>query len=215
MKTRTFLVLVMALLAIAAAFFAQGCSTTEQPVQPVPAPSMDERSVSDNATVTTKGEVQSTALASWNSLSAMGKRQLLLETAYSDYLARRGAKTSYTCKTWAQFIVPKASGGSAWLPKNCPNGYGYYYCPLDHVTQILQNQSAPYTHFLPGRILQMWYGGQNKPHTAFIFSVSPSGMQWLDCNWVGGVGNGIVGIHSISWSDFYRNVVNYTLYEVY
>ncbi len=49
MKTRTFLVLVMALLAIAAAFFAQGCSTTEQPVQPVPAPSLDERSGAEDA----------------------------------------------------------------------------------------------------------------------------------------------------------------------
>lgn len=63
MKTRTFLVLVMALLAIAAAFFAQGCSTTEQPVQPVPASSIDELSAFDDAT--TKGDVQSTALAQY------------------------------------------------------------------------------------------------------------------------------------------------------
>lgn len=207
--------LTLALMAgIYAANLLVGCSE-EKPSNPIEsaAPATDNtQTPTDTSTAAdSRDQRQEMTAASWNTLSEMSKRQLILQTALNE----NGWDTDYTCKTWAQHIVSKASGGSAWLPKNCRNAYDYYYCPMDHVTQILQNQSAAYTHFMPGRVLQMWYGGPNKPHTALIYSSSPSGMQWLDCNWVGGAGKGIVGIHYISWSDFYRNANAFTLYEVY
>ncbi|MEK7631603.1 MAG: hypothetical protein AAB445_01885 [Patescibacteria group bacterium] len=183
--------------------------TTSTPVLTLP----DNSSTLIDSAEERKDQMQPAAAAiNWNSLNAMSKRQLILETGY----AENGTRQAPNCKIWAQAMVTRASGGAASLPTTVNNGYGYYFTSLSHVTQVLQNQpNASYTYFLPGRVLQMWYGGPNKPHTAFIYSSSPSGMQWLDCNFVGGAGNGIVGIHSISWAEFRQKVPNFTLYEVY
>lgn len=222
MKTSKTLVLVMALLAITIVptAFLGGCSEEQasNPITSVVTPT--DNTVNPTDTVEGRQTMQPAAAAvDWNSLSAMAKRQWLLETAYNDYVARQGRTTTYNCKTWAQYIVQKASNYVASLPSTsmpsiCPKSDGYAFCS-GRVTKILQNQSASYTYFLPGRVLQMWYDGTYKPHTAFIFASSSSGMSWLDCNFVGGAGNGIVGIHYISWADFYRKVPAYTLYEVY
>ncbi len=219
MKTRRKFVFALALVAgIYATNHLVSCSedTTSNPIESI-APAVDNTQTSTDTSAGSREQAQPMAAAiNWNSLNAMSKRQLLLETAYRDYVTRAGARTGYTCKTWAQTMVTRASGGAASLPTTVNDGYGYYFTSLSHVTQVLQNQPyASYTHFLPGRVLQMWYGGPNKPHTAFIYSSSPSGMQWLDCNFVGGAGNGIVGIHSISWTEFRQKVPNFTLYEVY
>jgi hypothetical protein len=221
MKPSKNLALVMALLAVTviSAAFLGGCSEekSSNPITSADNPTIDvyfrdSLTSIDSSMVSEESsdgrEVPTAAAASWNYLSAMNKRQLILQAAWSE----NGWQTSYNCKTWAQHIVRKASGEAASLPSTCPNAYGYYYCSASHVTQILQNQSASYTYFVPGRVLQMWYGGSNMPHTAIIWSSSSIGMQWIDCNFVG---TGKVGIHYISWSDFYRKVPAYTLYEVY
>jgi len=216
------LVVMLAVMFIATmgmSIYMQGCSketgTPNLPERITGPANTDEGNVNvpgDTSTVDPKGGMGLAAAAAinWNTLNTVSKRQLILETAYRE----NGWDTDYNCKTWSQHIVTKASNGVTSLPPTCPISTGYYFCS-GRVTLILQNQSASYTYFLPGRVLQMWYGGVNKPHTAFIFSTSPSGMEWIDCNFIGGVGNGIIGIHYISWSDFYKKVPAYTLYEVY
>ncbi|MFA6042995.1 MAG: C39 family peptidase [Patescibacteria group bacterium] len=80
MKTRFFLVL--ALLAIAAAFFAQGCSNTEQPVQPAPVPSLDELSAVLEVQPYPYGEISA------DSVHALG------QVAYQAVLSSKGQSSS-------------------------------------------------------------------------------------------------------------------------
>ena len=210
MRTRNILVvmLVMALAAITIV----SCSNSSKVTNPQPPDNQTGIVNIPNDSLGQRNTPQPMATTiNWNSLSALSKRQLILQTG----CAENGSKQAPNCKAWAQHIVSAASGGAASLPATCPSASGYYLCPLNHVTQILQNQSASYTYFIPGRVIQMWYGGVNMPHTAFIYASSSSGMSWLDCNFVGGAGNGYVGIHYISWANFYKNVPAYTLYEVF
>jgi hypothetical protein len=210
------------------AILVQSCSNTEKPVQPAIQNSNDQSAqihvdssqvlyrdtlaviIDEMLAENGKGPQESTALyflSEWrNSFSQGMRNQLIFERA----MAENGWATSYNCKTWAQHIVSAASG-CITLPSTCPNAYGYYFCSSSNVRLRLQNQSANYPAFVRGNVMQMWYGGANRPHTAIIYWSDAGGITFVDCNFVGA---GRVGVHWMSWSTFYSRVPAYTLYEV-
>lgn len=149
-------------------------------------------------------------VSEWQGFSQGQRNQLIFQKALSE----NGAVTGFNCKTWGQHIVSAASGcvtlPSTSLPWQCPRADGYSFCS-GNVRQRLQNQSANYSMFQRGNVIQMWYGGTYKPHTAIVYWADAGGITFIDCNFVG---TGKVGIHWMSWSTFYSKVPAYTLYEV-
>lgn len=125
--------------------------------------------------------------------------------------ARVNMCTPYNCKTWVQYVIPAVSGGAVYIPTTAPNAYGWYWNPAPYVVGFC---TAPH-NVQPGQILQMWYGGDWRPHTAFVDALDGNGMYWIDCNWDLW---GSILRHYIPFSQFYgpnRKVRQFSVHQIY
>jgi hypothetical protein len=210
MKTSKLLVIALALLAaLAMAAYIGGCST-EKPVQPAISTSQ-EPSVSTDATTTTKGEQESTALASWSEINMR---------IWSSALYYVGRYYGQQCKQFASDRVRDVTGYA--LPSTQSN---WIYFNSGHVVRIIDGNTpgggSLRSGVSAGNIIQMHIYYRNPstgavtdlPHTAIFSNYAPGGMNWVDCNFV--PPNGLsVAIHFVSWDWFSSRVgTKYSVYQ--
>ncbi|MDD5750361.1 MAG: CHAP domain-containing protein [Candidatus Pacebacteria bacterium] len=95
------------------------------------------------------------------------------------------------CKEWARMVVQNATGKN--IPATLGNNYqwqsssvvraiwsGYYICPASFPCIFGDTVK-------PGQIIQLrWQSNfmSGGPHTAIVKSVTPTKMQWYDCNFI-------------------------------
>jgi len=111
--------------------------------------------------------------------------------------ADNGKYVGLNCKEWARVVVRDATGKN--IPSTSYNGYGWYWNWSPNVVAW----RGPVDMALPGQILQMWWGGHYKPHTAIVLGQTSNGMYWIDSNWYW---DKTVRIHWVSYSYFYSRV---------
>lgn len=115
------------------------------------------------------------------------------------------------CKVWVQNLIPWICG--VQIPQNAPIPIPWYWVmPAPYIVGSYGYQCP---RVVPGCIIQMQvpnrYTGILGPHTAIVASVTSTGFNFIDCNWLG---DGIVRPHFVSYTDFNRWTQFY-YYSVY
>lgn len=147
----------------------------------------------------------------WQALTQAQRNQAIINRGYQD----NGRVVNLQCKPWVQQVVSAASQGCVTIPSTV--GCGAWSCENSscHLRVVVRNNSNFCALLKPGMIMQMCTNFVDGLHTAIIYSADYSGVTFLDSNWVGypNVRNK-VGIHFMTWADFYKKMSAFTVYEV-
>ncbi len=146
----------------------------------------------------------------WRNLSQADRNMIILQRAYRD----NGQYVGLNCKMWAQKVVSDASRGVVTLPQTLPTAEGWYYT----YSPYLVGMSGGIRSVQPGTIIQMrykWASGTITVHTMFVTWRSSTAFGVIESNVpAGSLTVGTRNNAALSFSDFERNVQQYSCYYV-
>ncbi|HTX86623.1 MAG TPA: hypothetical protein VMC41_00970 [Candidatus Nanoarchaeia archaeon] len=183
-----------------------GCSNN-------PVNSSKEQSIQPVAAVAS-GCTQSAAMKAWEALSQATRDQKILSLATWE-MGGYNTYNSGQCWGWVYHVVSVASGCAVFIPLYDPNNMSMWQSAP---CMPIQGRCTMIENCIPMDIIQMYWnvrmaGGTYKvtQHTAFFLNgnVTSNGVKgffMLDCNFVpapSGPKDNYIGIHFVSYSDFY------------
>jgi hypothetical protein len=117
------------------------------------------------------------------------------------------------CKSWVQQVVWEASDYNVWLPQNSP-GCDWQWNWSPNVQAIASDRWDGFP-LLAGQIIQaqvrysQW--PYTSPHTMIVVNANAQNITVIESNYSSPLR---VQRRTVSWNDFRRDVIHYTLYQV-
>lgn len=147
-------------------------------------------------------------VAWWRNLTQSQRNAAIVSRGYAD----NGKYVGLNCKEWARKVVYDASKTVVWLPSTLPDANGWYFAPSSYLYGCLSVYCI--SAVKPGYIVQMQWRQQSgaiTPHTMIVTGVTSTGFSVIESNWIA---SNTVGTRSITFNDFYKNVVKASMYYV-
>lgn len=148
--------------------------------------------------------VRQLKLSDWHNRSQNERNQAIILRAYQD----NGNYVAQNCKQWANTVVLSASESCMSLPTTAAPPNDWYW----NANQFVEGRSGLIEYAKPGEIVQMKLtsGG---PHTAIIYNLTSTHVTFIESNWCTPPCN-IVNTRTLTFSTFYGQVSNYTIYRI-
>lgn len=160
----------------------------------------------DTTTISPESRLKAATLVLWHDLTQTQRNQAILTRAYQNNEQYVGLN----CKQWASAVVASASGNCTTLPTTATSPNDWYW----NAGQYVSGRSALISTAVPGEIIQMKlaaypYG----PHTAIVYSINSTQVTFIESNWCTPECL-IVNLRTLSFTTFYGQVSNYTIYKI-
>jgi hypothetical protein len=156
-----------------------------------------------------KAEAQSSAFAWHFILTDSGRDSCILGEAQSYPEGAYGGQ----CKVWVQQVVWEASDYTVWLPTNSAT-CDWQWNGSPNVQALATDRWDGFPLF-PGQIIQAQVRYSQwpftSPHTMIVVSSNAASITIIESNYSS---PGRVRRRTVSWADFRRDVLHYTLYQV-
>jgi len=143
------------------------------------------------------------SVVAWHNLTQAQRNQAILTRAYQN----NGQYVNMNCKQWASRVVLDASASCVTLPLTNINDWYWEASPN------VSGRSGLLQYAVPGEIVQMKVISSNGPHTAIVYSITSTQVTFIESNWCKPPCN-IVNLRTLTFTTFYGQVSNYTIYKI-
>ncbi len=156
-------------------------------------------------TISPESRLKATTLVLWHDLTQTQRNQAILTRAYQN----NGQFVNRNCKQWASDVVASASGNCTTLPITATDPNDWYW----NAGQYVSGRSALISTAVPGEIIQMRLIPSG-PHTAIVYSINSTQVTFIESNWCKPATCNTVNLRTLSFTTFYGQVSNYTIYKI-